>query len=231
MVKYADNAFHALKVVFGNEIGALCKALGIDSHEVMRIFCQDRKLNISPAYLMPGFAYGGSCLPKDLRALIHLARSHDLESPVLGNIARSNELHIGRVAELVQSLGRREVGLLGLSFKPGTDDLRESPLVELVERLIGKGARVRIYDEFVSLARLRGGNKAYIEQKLPHISELLSEDLQDVILEAEVVIVGAPHAAFRGALEQLGQGKTVVDLVRLYDSPPANVCAYHGACW
>ncbi|MEK7793760.1 MAG: UDP-glucose/GDP-mannose dehydrogenase family protein [Candidatus Hydrogenedentota bacterium] len=231
MLKYADNAFHALKVVFGNEIGALCKALGIDSHEVMRIFCQDRKLNISPAYLMPGFAYGGSCLPKDLRALTHLARSRNVESPVLANIARSNEEHIGRVVDLVQSLGKREVALLGISFKPGTDDLRESPLVELVERLIGKGARVRIYDEYVLLARLRGGNKAYIEQKLPHISELLSEDLQDVIREAEIVIVGAPHAAFRGALEEQGQGKIVVDLVRLYDTPPANVRAYHGACW
>jgi len=231
MVKYADNAFHALKVVFGNEVGALCKALGIDSHEVMRIFCQDRKLNISPSYLMPGFAYGGSCLPKDLRALLHMARSHNLELPVLTNVPKSNEAHLARALNLITGLGKRSIAVLGLSFKPGTDDLRESPLVELVERLLGKGCRIHIYDENVSISRLRGGNQAYIQAKLPHISQVLVEDLEAAIREAEVVIVGTPDPRFAQALATHGRGKVVVDLVRLFQDERPPEAEYHGVCW
>ena len=160
MVKYTDNTWHALKVAFGNEIGVLCKSLGLDSHEVMDIFCQDRKLNISPAYLKPGYAYGGSCLPKDLKALTHAARSRHLDLPVLYNIQASNQNHVQRAVDAVLSMKGRNVGMVGLSFKRGTDDLRESPLVELAERLIGKGYKLKIYDENVLISRLRGGNRA-----------------------------------------------------------------------
>jgi len=231
MVKYADNCFHALKVVFGNEIGLLCKHLDIDSHDVMSIFCQDKKLNISPAYLMPGFAYGGSCLPKDLRALLQLARSQNVELPVLSNVQRSNANHLNHVLELIQDIGKRTIVMLGLSFKPGTDDLRESPLVELVERLTGKGYQIQIYDESVSLARLRGGNKAYIEQKLPHLSQLLVEDMGRAIDDNDVVVVGAANPRFAEALAARGRDKVVVDLVRLYGAERPDVAAYHGVCW
>ena len=229
MVKYADNVFHALKVVFGNEVGTLCKSLGIDGHAVMRIFCQDTRLNISPAYLMPGFAYGGSCLPKDLRAMNFLARQRSVELPIIGAIQDSNERHLRRALDLVLAQESVDVGVLGLSFKAGTDDLRESPLVELVERLIGKGRHVRIHDDNVSMARLRGGNKAYIEAKLPHISELLVADARDVIDGAAVIIVGAASPLYRELLEQ-ERDKTVVDLVRLWDDTP-DLPAYHGLCW
>lgn len=231
MVKYADNAFHALKVVFGNEIGALCKAMGMDSHEVMRIFCEDRKLNISPAYLMPGFAYGGSCLPKDLRALLSMARAQDLDLPLLSNVHRSNEAHVLRTLERIQDLGKRNVAMLGLSFKAGTDDLRESPLVELAERLVGKGYRVRIFDENVSVSRLRGGNKAYIEEKLPHISELLVDDLEGVVACSDVVVIGAASARVRETLKSRSAGKYVLDLVRLFEHGMLSEAHYEGVCW
>lgn len=231
LLKYADNAFHALKVAFGNEIGTLCKELGIDSHELMRIFCQDTKLNISPAYLMPGFAYGGSCLPKDLRALNHLARMVHVDLPVLSVVHRSNELHLARTVDLITRLEKRRIGMLGLSFKRGTDDLRESPLVELAERLLGKGYVVKIYDENVLLSRIRGGNKVYLEQKLPHISELLSESLEPVIAESDVIVVGASNPAFAAALKAGASDKIVVDLVRIFPNGVANFAAYHGVCW
>jgi len=231
MVKYVDNSFHALKVVFGNEIGAIAKSLNIDSHEVMRIFCEDRKLNISPYYLMPGFAYGGSCLPKDLRALLHLARAENVEVPMLASLARSNEEHIKRTVERVLALGKRQVAMLGLSFKSGTDDLRESPLVELVERLLGKGCKIRIWDDNVSLARLRGGNKAYIESRLPHISELLNTDLDAVIDGAEVIIVGTGSPHFAKALNECGDSKNVIDLVRLFKDEEPPIENYDGVCW
>lgn len=229
MVKYADNVFHALKVAFGNEIGVLCKSAGIDGHDVMRIFTQDTKLNISPTYLMPGFAYGGSCLPKDLRAINHLARSRNLDLPILGSIARSNEKHILRALDLACARGGDEIAVLGLSFKQGTDDLRESPLVELVERLIGKGHRIRIFDENVSLARLRGGNKAYIEEHLPHLSELLSPDLDAMVAAADLVIVGAAHPDFSRVLVA-HPDKRVLDLARLWPDPPERD-GYEGICW
>jgi len=230
LVKYADNVWHSLKVVFGNEVGTLSKALGIDSHEVMRIFCRDTRLNISPAYLMPGFAYGGSCLPKDLRAINFLARQRSVELPVIAAIQDSNERHVRRALDLVLALGDADIGVLGLSFKAGTDDLRESPLVELVERLVGKGRRVRIHDENVSLARLRGGNKAYIEERLPHLSELLMADAAAVVAASSLIIVGSAAPAYAELLAAKARGKKIVDLVRFTDRPP--VCAaYHGICW
>jgi len=230
-VKYADNAFHALKVTFSNEIGTICKALDIDSHEVMRIFCEDKKLNISPAYLTPGFAYGGSCLPKDLRALTHAARSLNLDLPVLFNVQRSNDLHVERIVNVIQSMGQKTVGMLGLSFKSGTDDLRESPLVELVERLMGKGYPVSIYDENVLVSRLRGGNKAYIEQRLPHISQLMVENVNDLIEQSELLIVGAAQPSFAEALHQRANGKMVIDLVGLLKNDRTDTPNYHGICW
>ena len=231
MVKYADNCFHALKVIFGNEIGTLCKTLGIDSHEVMNIFIQDRKLNISPAYLMPGFAYGGSCLPKDLAALTYMARAHHIELPMLSSLSRSNELHIQRVATMISQLEGKTVGMLGLSFKPGTDDLRGSPYVELAERLLGKGYEIKIHDNNVSLSRLHGGNKAYIEQKLPHISSLLHDSLDEVIATSDILIVGSPSADYRSRLENLEQGKAVIDMVRLFDNLEQAPPGYQGICW
>jgi GDP-mannose 6-dehydrogenase len=214
ITKYIDNGFHALKVGFANEIGAICRALDMDSHRAMEIFCSDTKLNISPAYLMPGFAFGGSCLPKDLRALVHLARRADVSVPVLEHVLPSNEEHLRRAFELVAATGKRKVGVFGLSFKPGTDDLRESPLVELAERLLGKGYSLRIYDANVSLSRLMGANRAYIESHLPHIGQLLSGSVDEVLDHAEVCIVGTKEPAVVDAIGR-ANGRTVLDLVRL----------------
>jgi GDP-mannose 6-dehydrogenase len=212
MVKYVDNAFHALKVGFANEVGALCKALGLDSHEVMDIFCADRKLNISPAYLRPGFAFGGSCLPKDLRALVHAARHADVPLPILENVLVSNEAQIARVFELVTSLGGRRIGIVGLSFKPGTDDLRESPMVELAERLLGRGFELSIYDPQVTMSRLLGANKAYVEQRIPHLSGLLAPSVE-AAAGADVCVLSTRDPVAVTALERAGRA-TVVDLVR-----------------
>ena len=191
MVKYASNAFHGLKVVFANEIGLLCKKAGVDGIQVMDIFCQDKSLNVSSKYLKPGFAFGGSCLPKDLRGLLHLARHADLQLPVLESILPSNRLHVQRIADLVLSRPTRpKVGIIGLTFKPGTDDLRESPIVHLVETLNGKGLKVKICDNNVSLSRLIGGNKAFIEQVLPHIAGMMCDSMDEVVQGSDVVVVG-----------------------------------------
>jgi GDP-mannose 6-dehydrogenase len=214
MVKYVDNAFHALKVDFANEIGAICAALGLDSHAVMDVFLSDTKLNVSPAYLRPGFAFGGSCLPKEVRALTHTARLKDVEVPVIANILASNEAHLRRAVDLVLSLGKRKVGLFGLSFKAGTDDLRESPLVELAERLIGKGCDVKIHDANVSLARLTGSNKAHIEDRLPHLASLLAD--ADVVADhGEVLVVGTPDETALAAVAAAPAGTVVVDVVHV----------------
>lgn len=188
IIKYVNNTYHALKITFANEVGNICKGLNIDSHEVMELFCKDTKLNISPYYFKPGFAYGGSCLPKDLRALVNLSKSFNLESPVINNIERSNELQKEIVLKEIIKFGKKKIGILGLSFKAGTDDLRESPIVDVTERLIGKGYQVKIYDNNVHLSRLVGANKSYIESKLPHLSSLLT-DLQDVLENSEVIII------------------------------------------
>ncbi len=215
MIKYACNAFHAVKITFANEIGMLCKAEGIDSQEVMRVFCADTKLNISPKYLMPGFAFGGSCLPKDLRALTYRARFHDLSLPMLEQVMPSNRHQIEQVVKQVIRLRKRRVGLFGLSFKPGTDDLRESPLVELAEQLIGKGYRLLIHDPNVSYAALHGSNKAYIEREIPHIREILRENPEEVVQHAEVLVIGHMDKALRARFpEWVKPGQVVVDLAR-----------------
>jgi GDP-mannose 6-dehydrogenase len=224
MVKYASNAYHALKVTFSNEIGALCNTLGIDSQRVMDVFTQDTHLNVSPAYLRPGFAFGGSCLPKDVRALLHSARQHDVEVPLLASVIPSNDLHIQRVVEVVRHLGTRDVSLFGLSFKPGTDDLRESPLVRLAETLIGKGFRLAIYDPDVSLSNIFGRNRQYIETVLPHLGELLTEDVHQVVQHSKLAIVGKP---VRGSGEVelragLTPAHTIVDLAGGTDWRPAS---------
>jgi GDP-mannose 6-dehydrogenase len=228
MVKYACNSFHALKVTFANEIGMICRELGVDSHRVMEVFCRDTKLNLSPYYLKPGFAFGGSCLPKDLRALTHKAKELDVSLPMLNSILPSNQYQIERAVEMVLRTGRKKVGLLGLSFKPNTDDLRESPMVTLVERLIGKGLKLAIYDREVELARLFGANKEFIENEIPHISSLMRKELQDVIEAAEVIIIGKRDEEFR-VIAGLS-GRVIIDLVRLIE-PEENRDNYHGICW
>ncbi|MEU6641072.1 nucleotide sugar dehydrogenase [Saccharomonospora sp. NPDC046836] len=217
MTKYADNAFHGLKIGFANELGAICRALGLDSHQVMDVFLADRKLNVSPAYLRPGFAFGGSCLPKDLRGLVHAAQRADVSVPILAHILPSNEEHLRRAFELVARTGKRRVGLFGLSFKPGTDDLRESPLVELAERLLGKGYDLRIYDANVSVSRLLGANREYIEGRLPHLGQLLAASVDEVLAHADVVLVGSTEPAVLQALPN-GGGPVLIDLVRLPDA-------------
>ncbi|MPY82680.1 MAG: nucleotide sugar dehydrogenase [Actinophytocola sp.] len=217
MTKYADNAFHGVKIGFANEIGAISRALGLDSHAVMDVFLADRKLNISPAYLRPGFAFGGSCLPKDLRGLVYAARSADVSVPLLSHVLTSNEEHLRRAFDLIAATGRRKIGLFGLSFKPGTDDLRESPLVDLAERLLGKGYDLRIYDPTVTLSRLMGANRAYIEDRLPHLSELLSASAADVMAHAEVCVIGSTGEDVIAALDDAGE-RPIIDLVRLPDA-------------
>ena len=214
MAKYVSNAFHALKVTFANEIGDLCEALGADAQEVMRIFALDRKLNISEAYLRPGFAFGGSCLPKDVRALLHAARAADLAVPVLSEILPSNERQIQQGINRVLATRRRRVGVLGLAFKADTDDLRESPMVRLVEGLIGKGCDVRILDRSVSIARLGGANRRYIEEEIPHIASLMSESLEAVLTHSEVLVIGNDGDDARQTLASTGPTQTVIDLTR-----------------
>ncbi|MGZ4989199.1 MAG: nucleotide sugar dehydrogenase [Methylobacter sp.] len=216
MVKYADNAFHAIKVTFGNEIGALCRLTGVNSHRLMEIFCLDTKLNLSPTYLRPGFAFGGSCLPKDLRALTYLARKLDQQVPILEATLASNTEHKKRALALIAAQGKKKIGLLGLSFKDGTDDLRESPTVELVEQLIGKGYSVSIYDRYVALAKLMGANKAYITQEIPHISSLLVADIPTLLSSSDVIVVTKNSPEYADVLQQLCPEQTIVDLVRHY---------------
>jgi GDP-mannose 6-dehydrogenase len=228
--KYVDNAFHALKVGFANEVGALSLEFGIDSHQLMSIFKADRKLNISEAYLTPGFCFGGSCLPKDLRALVHRAHGSHVDVPILESVLASNESHFRRTYELLTANGRRRIGLLGLAFKPGTDELRESPFVELAERLIGKGYDLRIYDPSIHLPSLTGTNRDYIEEHLPHLKQLLSETAQEVVDHAETCIVASRHAEVGRALAGV-EGRMIVDLVRLPDIQNLERHEYHGVAW
>ena len=230
MVKYADNAWHALKVGFANEIGNVCKALEVDGHRVMDIFCQDTKFNLSASYLKPGFAFGGSCLPKDLRALLYKAKTLDVSAPILGAILPSNEQQIERGVQAVIDAGHRKVGVLGFSFKAGTDDLRESPVVELTERLLGKGYDLRVYDGNVSLARLHGANRDYILHRIPHISRLMVPSIGEVMSHAETIVIGNAAPEFRDVPKRLGEHQSVIDLVRISDSRSV-AGVYEGICW
>lgn len=231
MVKYANNAFHALKVVFANEIGTLCKAQGIDGQEVMEIVCRDRRLNISPTYLKPGFAFGGSCLPKDTRALLYRAKERDVDSPLLKAVLTSNQGHIQRSIALVEGTGRKKVGILGLSFKPGTDDIRESPTVHLVETLIGRGYQIGIYDEQVELSKLVGANKSFLETEIPHIASLMRSSLGEVVTNSEVVVVTNGSAAFRQVARFMRAEQILIDLVGIAKPTGDRQGAYEGICW
>ena len=231
MMKYTSNAWHAVKVVFANEIGNLCKRVGVDSHEVMDIFCQDDKLNLSSYYLKPGFAFGGSCLPKDVRALQYRAKEVDLEMPLLNSLLGSNRLQVQHAIDRVVETGKKKIGLLGFSFKAGTDDLRESPMVILAEALLGKGYQLCIYDKNVSLARLVGANKQYINEQIPHLSQHLCESVDEVIDTSEVIVVGNGAPEFSQAVTRCRPDQIVIDLVRIPLDFSHVAAQYDGICW
>ena len=230
MVKYSDNAFHALKVSFANEIGNLCKKMGVDSHDVMTVFCEDRKLNLSSLYLKPGFAFGGSCLPKDVRALAYQAKRFDLESPLLTAILVSNATQIQMGIQMITSVGKKRIGFLGMAFKPDTDDLRESPLVTVIETLLGKGYHISIYDRNVATSRLIGANRRFIENHIPHLSLLLVDSLEMLVEQTDVIVVGYQSPEFLTVLPSLRADQTVIDLARLAKQVDT-LAHYEGICW
>jgi GDP-mannose 6-dehydrogenase len=229
MVKYTDNNWHALKVAFANEIGNISKAVGIDGHKVMEIFCQDTKLNLSSYYMKPGFAFGGSCLPKDVRALTYKGKNLDLELPVLNAIMPSNQRQINKAIEMITGKCKRKVGILGFAFKAGTDDLRESPIVDVIEYLIGKGYELKLYDKNVSLAALTGANRDYILNHIPHISKLMVADMQEVLDFAETIVIGNGADEFKQVLANLKPEQVLVDLVRIVKDKSGS--QYDGICW
>lgn len=214
-VKYTDNAWHAVKVTFANEIGAICEKAGVDGQEVMDVFCRDMKLNISQAYLRPGLAFGGSCLPKDVRALTYLARSLDVDVPMLGNVLAANEKQMERALRRVEAQKQRSVGVLGISFKAGTDDLRESPMVKMVEALHGRGYDIRIYDPYISIASLKGANREYIIRSIPHIHKMLVSDFDEFLTHSRTIVIGNQSPLFRGLLKKAGRNDSIVDLANL----------------
>jgi GDP-mannose 6-dehydrogenase len=230
-VKYLCNVFHALKIVFANEAGSVLKAYGLDGREVMKIFCQDTQLNISAAYMRPGFAFGGSCLPKEVKGFITLARERDVDIPAMGGLLESNEAHIRRAYDLIARDGRKPVALFGLAFKPGTDDMRDSPLVVLAERLLGKGFELSIFDNFVKISRLLGKNKDFIEREIPHLDRLLKEDARSVLQGAEIIVVGHADAATRALIAEHAAGKRIIDLSGYADLRQAPAALYEGICW
>ena len=230
MLKFCCNVFHALKITFANEVGRIAQAMEVDGREVMRLLCMDEQLNISKAYLRPGFAFGGSCLPKDTRALTHFARNNDIEVPMLAGIMQSNQVHIEHAVQTVLESKKRNVGMIGLSFKSGTDDLRESPLVTLAERFLGKGLNLEIFDPEVSMARLLGANRRYIEETIPHIGQLLKPNVEEVIRRADVLIVGLSDKTLLDAVyEHNREDHVVLDLVSLDAARIKGTV--HGACW
>jgi len=230
MVKYTDNVWHALKVSFANEIGNISKKVGVDSHKVMDIFCQDLKLNISSYYMKPGFAFGGSCLPKDVRALVYKANTLDVNTPILSSILASNENQINIGLNLITEKNKKKIGILGFSFKAGTDDLRESPLVEVIERLIGKGYDIKLFDENVNLASVVGANKDYILNHIPHIAKLMCQSIDEVIKHGEVIVIGNGDKNFSDAIKTVDDDKFVIDLVRITEEFE-DVQGYEGICW
>lgn len=230
MVKYVDNVWHAVKVTFANEIGNICKPLNIDSHKVMEIFCKDTKLNLSPYYLKPGFAFGGSCLPKDVRALTYKGKALDLDLPLLNSLLPSNERQVERGFDMIAEKGSRKIGVLGFSFKAGTDDLRESPIVEVIERLLGKGFDLKIYDKNVNLAALTGANRDYILNHIPHISRMMVDSMDAVLAHADVLVIGNGASEFKDIFNRLKPGQQIVDLVRITDGM-SRKGEYDGICW
>ncbi len=231
MVKYVDNAFHALKVVFANEIGSVCKAHAIDGRQVMEIFCQDTRLNLSPAYLRPGYAFGGSCLPKDLRALTYRTKERDIEAPMLNALLDSNQTHIQRGIQLVERAGSKKVGVLGLSFKANTDDTRESPMVVLIETLVGRGYHVRVYDEHVHPDRLIGANREFLIRELPHIVSLMVNSVDELLEAVDVVVVANGSQAFRDVPAKLRSDQTLIDLIGSVKVEDVQHGHYEGICW
>ena len=232
MVKYVGNAWHAVKVAFANEIGTLARELEVDGESVVEMFTSDTKLNISTAYLKPGFAFGGSCLPKDVRALNYRGKELDLTLPLIESILPSNEEHLVRAVEMVLQTGKRKIGMLGLSFKAATDDLRESPQVQLIKRLLGEGREIRIWDDNVSLGRLIGSNREYIEQVIPHIGSLLKASLEEVLRDAEVVVIGTRGLDIDVLQKSIRRDQIVIDLVNLEKTRRLqSAAAYKGICW
>jgi GDP-mannose 6-dehydrogenase len=231
IIKYVNNAFHALKITFANEVGNICSGLGIDSHQVMDIFCKDDKLNISPYYFKPGFAYGGSCLPKDLKALTTIANDLYIESPILNNIDRSNELQKALAIKQIIGFGKRKLGFLGLSFKAGTDDLRNSPIIDVIEVLLGKGFDIRIFDRNVRLSKLFGANKKFIMEKIPFISKFIINDPAEIIRHSDILIVVNNDEEFKDILNKAPRGKIVYDLVNLNFKNKTNNKKYKGISW
>lgn len=230
IIKFVNNSYHALKVAFGNEIGAICKKLDIDSHQVMDLFCKDTQLNISPYYFKPGFAYGGSCLPKDLRGLNFLAESNQVEAPILGSIENSNNLHIHRVLERVQQIGVRSVGIVGLTFKAGTDDLRNSAAIRLAEAVLGKGCTLRIYDRYLNIAREKETNLNELNKRIPHLLPLLDKDVESVVSKTSLVIVTVKNPEIPDLIRKYPEIH-FLDLVRMKDSAVETLPNYEGFCW
>jgi GDP-mannose 6-dehydrogenase len=230
MLKYTDNIWHALKVGFANEIGTVCNSLNIDSHQVMDVFCKDTKLNISPYYLKPGFAFGGSCLPKDLRAFLYESQSLNVNLPIISSVLPSNKSQIERALNLVIEQQNKNIGVLGICFKENTDDLRESPIVELIERLIGKGYKLTLFDKNVSEAKLQGANRDYILNHIPHLSELMVESIEELVDSSQTIIIGNKTAEFEHVLDVIKPDHVIIDLVRIRPTPP-KMKQYVGICW
>lgn len=231
LIKYVNNAFHAQKIIFANEIGNICKKIGVNSHELMRIFCMDTKLNISPYYLKPGFAYGGSCLPKDLKALNTIAHDNYLECPLLETIERSNEIQKKMVLDQIMHFKKDKIGILGLSFKGGTDDLRNSPIIDVIEILLGKGFDIRIYDNNVSLSKLMGANKEYILKKIPYVSKFIVNNLSVILNHSEVIVVVNNEKEFKDVLNKISNDKIIYDLVNIDFESKNKLSQYCGIAW